>query len=79
MTEQTITEVTRKLIGPTMPVGETTSDILRLENLKKLIAVVDALLVDLDDVAQMREDPRHSVMEAAHTAYDAMSRMGIDD
>lgn len=44
-------EVVRKLIGPVRPVGDSSIDEQRFDNLEELTALVDRLLFDIDDIA----------------------------
>lgn len=47
----TVHEIVKKLVGPISPVGETTADNRRFENLKAMTQVVDRLLFDINEVA----------------------------
>jgi hypothetical protein len=44
-------EVTKKLIGPIDPVGESRVDEIRFENLKVMINLVERLIDEINDVA----------------------------
>jgi hypothetical protein len=49
-------EITNKLIGPINPVGETTSDDARYENLKAQCELVEQLILDIQYVAKNNKD-----------------------
>lgn len=44
-------EVVKKLIGSISPIGETTADDKRFENLKQMTDLVNKLVTDIDDVS----------------------------
>lgn len=80
MTANEIHEVVTKLIGPITPVGETRTDETRLANLLDLIVVIDMLLVDVDHIAERKDDHRYSVNTAGKAAYEAMiNKFGITE
>lgn len=56
-------DIVMKLVGPVDPVGETRADEQRLENLKKLTALTDALLCEIYSVAH-NADRNESSMKA---------------
>jgi len=73
-------EVTKKLLGPIDPIGETRTDDERYENLKATILVVDKLLSDIDDVAYQNKDcHEHSRKRAADEAAEFFNKLGIPD
>lgn len=72
-------EIVKKLVGPINPIGETNLDGKRLENLKVMTELVDALLTDIDAVTTNKDMPEHSRRVAGKFAYDFMGRMGITD
>ena len=43
-------DVVKKLIGNISPVGESNEDAKRLENLKEMCSLVEAILYDIDDI-----------------------------
>lgn len=65
--EQTIA-VVQKIIGKVMPVAETNEDARRLEHLKTHIAVVDSLVDDLLDIANLHDRGESSLKTAAKEA-----------
>lgn len=54
-------EVVTKLIGPIKPVGESHTDADRFINLNQMIELVDMLLFDISQVAQLHNRQEHSV------------------
>lgn len=73
MKQFTITHLVRQLIGPTFPVGETTSDNTRFENLKELCELVNSLISDIDAVAFDRNSHEFSVKRAGEYAHDYLT------
>jgi uncharacterized protein YaaR (DUF327 family) len=76
-----IHEIVEKLIGPINPVGETNADDKRFENLKKLCAVVNELVTDIDNVAYHYKDSQeYSVKRAADYAKNFLTNtLGITE
>lgn len=72
----TATEVVNKLIGDIHPIGETTLDQRRLENLDKLGDVLDDLSRELWLLASREKDGRASVDRAIDTARMMMKGIG---
>ncbi len=56
MTNETILEVARKLIGPIEPVADAAIDSRRLENLKTAMAVAQGLLDESSLVVELSAD-----------------------
>ncbi len=75
MTDETILEVARELIGPIHPIGDCTADAIMLEKLRKAISVARGLLADICEVADCDGDPQHSVAEAGMEAMQAIHTM----
>lgn len=71
----TNTDVVKKLIGPIRPIGESHTDAQRMENLKAMCDLVDGLLDEINDVAQLRFNHEHSVKEAAMHAQSFLNRI----
>ena len=70
-------EVVKKLIGPINPVAETHIDTIRLENLKEMTELVDALLADVWMVAMDKNSHYGSVADAAKLASDFLTKIGL--
>jgi len=66
----TILEVTKNLIGPIEPCGDSAIDRERMQNLNKLIYIIDELLFDVEKVAVYYKDRHEESMrimgEKAH-------------
>lgn len=63
-----VCEVTKKLIGAVEPIGETTTDGKRLENLRIMIVVMENLLIDLHGVSEYRNCHEYSMKKAGDLA-----------
>lgn len=72
---QTIADVTRRLIGPIDPVGETNTDDKRFENLKAMIAVANTLIGDIEYVAILENHSEHSVSRAGKHAKEFLDML----
>lgn len=73
MDASTILEVTRTLIGPTEPYGDSGVDRERTKNLDALIYVIDELLYDVEKAAVNKDRHEGSMRvmgEKAHNALD---------
>lgn len=79
MTDIDIINVVRRLVGKIKPVGETNTDNERLENLKTLCNVVNALVYDIDEVAyEFRDRKEYSIKRASDFAKDFLTnKVGI--
>jgi hypothetical protein len=72
----THTEMVRKLIGPIHPLGDSSRDDERFENLKQMCALIEALILDVDDVAFDNKDSHEfSVKRAADHAKKFLSEI----
>ena len=58
-------EVTKKLIGPIDPVGESIIDDIRFENLKAMVKLVNLLMSDIEHIAIANENSNNSSMKRA--------------
>lgn len=69
-------EIIQKLIGPIHPIGETTEDAKRLENLKAMIELAEGLIGEINDVEQTSIG-RHeySIKKAGSLANRFMDRI----
>ncbi len=57
-------KITKKLIGPIKPVGETNEDERRMQNLIDTCNLIDSLLSDLHEVASLHDRFEYSVKRA---------------
>jgi hypothetical protein len=73
-----IYKVVKKLVGAVEPVGETTEDDRRFDNLQVMTELVDLLLSDIDSVAQNKNRGEYSMKRAGVFASDFFTRLGID-
>lgn len=48
------TEIIKKLIGDTSPIGESNTDKERFENLKEMCQLVHNLIIDIDFISEKR-------------------------
>lgn len=55
-----IYKIVHKLIGETRPTGDASRDTERLQNMKKLIALTDRLIIYISDVACRNRDSQES-------------------
>lgn len=67
--------VAQKLIGPIDPVGETHTDEVRFNNLRNHIALVDALLWEINVVATNKDRKEHSMQKAGKRAAEFLARI----
>lgn len=68
MNDSTIIEVVNKLIGATMPVGDTRVDDKRLENVKKLGALYQHLDARMKELATYSDRHEFSMQEIGEEA-----------
>lgn len=61
-------EIIKKLIGPITPVGSASIDPDRAVNLSNTCELIQSLLTDVTNVAQMKDSNEHSVRRAAEEA-----------
>lgn len=72
----TVLLVARALIGKIEPIGETNEDMRRLDNLQVAIAVVDAYLDDIREVASFKGSAAYSIDRAGKMADDFIRSLG---
>ena len=74
-------EIVKKLVGKINPVGETTTDNERFENLRVLCALVENLIIDIDNVNyQNKQSHEYSVKRAAEYADNFLTKtIGIKE
>lgn len=77
-------EITKKLVGPINPIGESRTDEIRFENLKEVCGLVEALLSDIDKVIPNKRRQEGSMMKAGEYAdrfftliWELRSRLGV--
>jgi len=72
-------EVVNKLIGPIKPVGETHTDNDRFINLNNMIQLVDMLLFDIAQVAQLHNRGEYSINMAGNRAKEWLQELKNTD
>lgn len=73
MDASTILEVTRTLIGPTEPYGDSGVDRERTKNLDALIYVIDELLYDVEKAAVNKDRHEGSMRVMGEKAHKALN------
>lgn len=73
MDANTILEVTKTLIGPTEPYGDSAIDRERTQNLDKLIYVVDELLYEVEKAAFNKDRYEGSMRMMGEKAHKALN------
>lgn len=68
-----IYDVVKKLVGPIDPLGDSSCDDKRLENLKVMIDLIEKLVGDVAYVSRSRDSHEYSVMLAGKTADKLIS------
>ena len=68
-----ILEVTRSLIGSTEPYGDSAIDRERMQNLDKLIYIIDELLYDVEKVAVNKDRHEASMRMMGKKAHNALT------
>lgn len=69
----TILEVTKNLIGPIEPCGDSEKDRERTQNLDKLIDIIDELLYDVEKVAVNKDRYEDSMRMMGKKAHKALN------
>ena len=77
MDAKTIYDVVIKLTGSIAPVGESTVDNRRYDNLQTMIKVVDMLLNDIDDLIALKGNQAYSLARAGKAANEFFDKLGI--
>jgi len=71
-------EIVKKLIGPINPVGDSSRDEERFENLKHMIELMDQIHSEIDDVAyRNRESKEYSVKRSVDYINVYLDKLGI--
>ena len=71
-------DVVRKLVGAIEPVGETTADERRFDNIKELTELVERLLSDINEVAwRYRNNHQYSMKRASRYAQDFIDNLDV--
>lgn len=68
-------DIVIKLTGPIQPVGETYADTMRLDNLKKVIGVVEDLMYELSLAATFKSSHEHSAKTIGKHAADFLDSL----
>lgn len=68
MEGKVVYEVTKKLIGPINPIGDSSVDAERLKNLDEMIVLLDQLMFDMRQVAQNATRQEASMKKAGERA-----------
>ena len=80
MDKMTIHEVVKKLIGPVEPVGDSSCDDERFENLKAMTELVELLVIDIGWVGRKEISHEYSVKRAGEFACKFLTKgLGITD
>lgn len=74
----TIYDVVKKLLGEINPIGETNTDIQRLENLGETLVVVEQLMGDIQRVAVHKDRAEYSVSQAGKIAHQFLAEVKRD-
>lgn len=72
----TLYAITKKLIGPITPIGDSNVDRDRLENLKAMMHLVEGLLFDIGNVSAFANSHEASVKKAGETALKFLRDIG---
>ena len=78
MREHSIAGVAQRLIGPVIPIGESHTDIVRLDNLKELVDVTDILIDEILLAAEGENSHMYSVKEAGAFANEYLEGLHKD-
>ena len=70
-------EIIVKLIGPIEPVGETSTDNDRLENLIEMASIVNRLIGDIDKLIPYKNRTEYSIKQAGEYADNFLTSIGI--
>ena len=72
-------DVVKKLIGEIEPIGDSSVDEKRFENLKAMTELVDKLLTDIDGVASYKYRHEYSLKRAGVFANNFLDKIGIQE
>ena len=73
-------EIVKKLIGNIKPIGETTTDNERFENLKAMCLLLDQIHAEIDDLAfQCKGAHQNSIKRAGEYADEFLTKLGITE
>lgn len=77
----TNTDIVKRLVGNINPIGETTTDNERYENLKAMCLLVNELVSEIDSVHYVNRDSKqYSVKRASDYAGEFIKKtLGIND
>lgn len=68
-------EIVNRIIGKTVPIGETNADEVRFENLKAKCELVECLVRELDELSKLSSSHEFSVKRAGQYAADCLSEI----
>lgn len=71
-------EIVKKLNGPIYPQGDTSMDGMRFGNLEEMTSLVDKLISDIGDVAELKDSHEYSVSRAGKYAGAFLESLGIE-
>jgi hypothetical protein len=75
-----IYEVVKKLVGPIEPVGDTSIDNERLDNLTTMTALANQLIIDIDRIRYSYENNhQYSMKKASEVAEKFLDSLGIKE
>lgn len=70
MKTYTTKELTDKIIGKIKPVGDTSEDNIRYENLEELIGVVGCYISEIHDISMRKDAVEYSIKHAGMRAFN---------
>lgn len=75
MKSSEITQVVKALTGDVYPVGESTEDQIRFDNLETLIEVIQYLVSDIETAAEDRSRKEASMKKIGERAYKFLNEL----
>lgn len=73
-------DVVKKLIGPINPIGCSSRDAERFENLKNMIELMDQIHSEIDDIAYRNRDCKEqSIKRSVDFINDYLDKIGIKE
>jgi len=73
-----IYDVVHKLIGNTVPIGESNTDDLRFENLKALALLVDKLIYDIEYISRQKNRVEYSISRAGKFCDNFLEKIALE-
>lgn len=65
-----VVDVVYALVGEIKPIGDSVVDAKRFANLEEMTTVVDALLMDIRQVAELKDHHAYSIARAGNYAHE---------